>query len=633
MVLSKVKEYQSFNSSFGVLMILHCSGYNRQPSPEASYADSENWEIFFQTQTLLLCETGEENAFYVFYRSFEKEDLSRLPHTLLEKMAWALTARLSVDILFLPLHISMTSKFNSVYENPEPQLLKQMLADGYIAVSRSHECAHFGDQDLLSKLHEKELKSGLFTHAALEVKKTCPRYSPLRALGGKMIKTLRYRLPRPVKTKGRQVIELVRIMANSSDSNPDACIPDKDLARRKTWDPAYSEISVQAVPRDVQPRVPVLFAMHWLELGGAEKFAVDLIKALPKTRFAVYVTTDVPSQNSWENEIKNHVEELFHLPEFLPGHLMKVFYKEFIKTRKIKLFHIHHAPGAYESLPYLRRFFPELVVMDTLHIIELPPNTGGYPEYSGRHFSPFINQHHVISHLLKNFLIQRWHISKNKISAIYLNVDTEYFNPDLVENNFLRSKLNIPENAFLVGFIGRMVEQKQPMVFVTMAKNIRDRSKNIDLPAPIYYVMVGSGPLMQAVKKRTARYGLDNRLFFHDEVSDTRPVYKDLDLVVMPSANEGLALVAYESMAMKTPVVFSDVGAQSELMAPQYLVAPGKNETSRFADKVMELAHFPEKLEKTGDSLRDYILRRHRAQDTFDQMIKLYENLLSPPAS
>jgi hypothetical protein len=48
--------------------------------------------------------------------------------------------------------------------------------------------------------------------------------------------------------------------------------------------------------------------------------------------------------------------------------------------------------------------------------------------------------------------------------------------------------------------------------------------------------------------------------------TDMRPYYRDAALTLICSLKEGLALTAYESLAMGTPVVTSDVGGQAELV-------------------------------------------------------------------
>jgi hypothetical protein len=46
--------------------------------------------------------------------------------------------------------------------------------------------------------------------------------------------------------------------------------------------------------------------------------------------------------------------------------------------------------------------------------------------------------------------MQRWCIPEKKISVTYLNVDSDYFNPGLIEKGQMKKALNIPDNACVV---------------------------------------------------------------------------------------------------------------------------------------------------------------------------------------
>ncbi len=579
---------------------------------------------FYRRQTLLPADKDDSRAVEVFISAPSGTILDDLPDTLLEEMAWALLCRPSHELLVQPLHISIDTDCNGLIEHPSDRYIQEVMKTGFLAVA--------GKRGLFSKRTRvlANSKGAFFLHAALK-SETVFSYSAVRItspmnIRQRLVSDIKRKIPAPLKSRILQIYRGMMMIAGKKDFTPGA-VQDPSLARRKNWESVYPVLKIKSKPMDTGDRVPVLIAMHWLELGGAEKFAVDLIKSLPKDKYAFYVTCDVPSPNTWKKELAGFVQEIWELPVFLPDSMAHTFYKEFIRTRKIKLLHIHHGVKVYQSLFYLRRFYPDLVILDSLHIIEMPPNIGGYPEYAGRDLSPLMNHHHVISDKLKHFLVQRWQVPEEKITRVYLNVDHEYFNPDIIQKHFVRSRFNIPDDALLIGFIGRFVVQKQPLVFVEMAKRLKDQIQQAG--HDVFFVMVGSGPLKGAIEKKIGQDELSRVLFIHEEVVDTRPVYRDIDLLVMPSENEGLALVSYEAMAMKVPVVFSDVGAQSELQDSRYLVSPEEgDQASAFADKTMPLIRDIDQLRQSGEALRSYILEHHRASDTIKEMASLYDRLL-----
>src|SRR5699024_10991348 len=79
--------------------------------------------------------------------------------------------------------------------------------------------------------------------------------------------------------------------------------------------------------------------------------------------------------------------------------------------------------------------------------------------------------------------------------------------------------------------------------------------------------LVGTGPEEAAIRARVARLGLDcvDFLGARDDVPDLMAA---ADLVVLPSAFEGLPLVVLEAMAIGTPVVATRIGGVIEALGP-----------------------------------------------------------------
>jgi len=553
------------------------------------------------------------NDFYFNYAQLPEQAPDGASN-LLEQMTWALLTHPDYDQVIWPLS-------NSI-DNSRPLCLvplknhgrRSVMASGFIGLSRNEP--HDSGRSPIPK-------TLCFSHALIagKTQHTSARLSLSRHLKNKLSPEQKSFLKRKADAL-RELMTPPKITRTQATEYP--------LALAKSWHAEFIRPDLALNPKLTvhEPRIPVLIATHWLELGGAEKFAVDLVKALPKERYAVYVTTDIASFNHWQTDIIEHVEAVFHLPGFLPDHAVPVFYEYLIRSRHIRLLHLHHAARAYDALRHIRRFHPRLQILDSLHIVELPPNDGGYAEASARRFEAFINHHHVISQFLKNFLTQRWQIQDNKISVIYLNVDSHYFDPERVAKGQIRHALNIPDQACLVGFLGRFSAQKQPLKFIEAAQLLQQRWQQSGATRPLVFLMVGSG-LLESEIKRAIRRARGTTILLHPQLQDTRPVYRDCDVLMMPSANEGLALVSYEAMAMQTPIFFTDVGAQSELLPAEFLIDNSAPLAKKFADAMWPYLIDAEKRRHAGVTMRRHICEHHTHEQTISQLLALYEHLLS----
>lgn len=133
--------------------------------------------------------------------------------------------------------------------------------------------------------------------------------------------------------------------------------------------------------------------------------------------------------------------------------------------------------------------------------------------------------------------------------AIDLLPFREQVNADLV-----RSEFNIPVDAFVIGHVGRLVEQKNPLFLVEIAAEVAVREPKMRL------LLVGSGPLYSTVNAKVQQLGLDDRVIFAGTRSDVnRLMLGAMDVFLFPSIHEGLGLVLIEAQTAGLPCVLSDV--------------------------------------------------------------------------
>ncbi|MDU4976153.1 MAG: glycosyltransferase family 4 protein, partial [Hungatella hathewayi] len=112
----------------------------------------------------------------------------------------------------------------------------------------------------------------------------------------------------------------------------------------------------------------------------------------------------------------------------------------------------------------------------------------------------------------------------------------------------------------IILFPCRIHPQKRPFLMIEIARTMIDQGSNAA------FVVVGDGPQLGELMDASAQLGLSNTIYFAGRQEDMRPFYIDAAITLICSLKEGLALTAYESLAMGTPVITSDVGGQAELI-------------------------------------------------------------------
>lgn len=100
--------------------------------------------------------------------------------------------------------------------------------------------------------------------------------------------------------------------------------------------------------------------------------------------------------------------------------------------------------------------------------------------------APFCDKIICISDAEKQSALDKKICREDKLQVIFNGVDIESYENG-VHGAVKRKDLNIPEDAFVVGMVGRMSPQKAPDIFVKMAKKVKDVVPNA------HFIIVGNG--------------------------------------------------------------------------------------------------------------------------------------------
>lgn len=123
-----------------------------------------------------------------------------------------------------------------------------------------------------------------------------------------------------------------------------------------------------------------------------------------------------------------------------------------------------------------------------------------------------------------------------------------------------RRQWNIPLEAKLVLFLGRLVSKKSPELMLEAFARWRADAGG---PQPSLLVLVGPDEgdgYRQQLENFAARLGLNGGVLFTGPLYDDAKwaAYRDADLFVLPSQNENFGNTAAEAVACGTPVLLTD---------------------------------------------------------------------------
>jgi teichuronic acid biosynthesis glycosyltransferase TuaC len=221
---------------------------------------------------------------------------------------------------------------------------------------------------------------------------------------------------------------------------------------------------------------------------------------------------------------------------------------------------------------------------------------------------PFVNKEGfkttklIIENADFNFFVSRrlMHTSdkitkKGKKDYLYSGPADIYLNPPKHSKEYLRKEINI-STKYLIGFIGNMVPIKNVMVLPDIFRRIQSKLHDVS------FVVVGDGDLLNNLKAKTKEYNIQNISFTGKLLPEEVPaIMYSLDLLLLPSLNEGMPRVTLEALSYGVPVVGSNVGGIPESIGEENsfdLDDDFVNNISTRAIEILENGEKPKQLSK-----------------------------------
>lgn len=188
-----------------------------------------------------------------------------------------------------------------------------------------------------------------------------------------------------------------------------------------------------------------------------------------------------------------------------------------------------------------------------------------------------------------------------------------------------RSAFGIPENAVVVGFVGRLVRDKG---IVELSEAWREVVA--EFPGA-WLLIIGPWENRDPVPAEV-RQALENQdnVSFAGEQRDSAPFYKAIDLVVLPTYREGFPNVALEAAAMQLPVVVTNVtGCVDAVVDGVTGTFVPVAQAGPLAEAIKRYVRDPNLRRLHGNAGRTRVLKEFRPPDIWAALFAQYHALLA----
>jgi glycosyltransferase involved in cell wall biosynthesis len=209
----------------------------------------------------------------------------------------------------------------------------------------------------------------------------------------------------------------------------------------------------------------------------------------------------------------------------------------------------------------------------------------------------------------------------DRVMAVGNGASTERFDPSKQDRAGARRELHIPENAPVIGIVGRLVREKGYVEFFLAAEMIGLQFSEV------YFLVVGerlesdhNAGIDQEIAQ--VKRVLGPRVILAGMREDVPAMLAAMDVFCLPSYREGMPQSIIEAMMMGKPVIATNIrGAREEVVAGQTGLLVATRDPAALADAFRNLLSDPSLRESMGQAGRERALNLYDEQRIVDAQV------------
>ena len=366
---------------------------------------------------------------------------------------------------------------------------------------------------------------------------------------------------------------------------------------------------------------PVLYLNNAVVVGGGERNLLALLQILDKTKWRPIVTC--PHDGVFASELKAmgiqvewlKLPDCRKLKDIFRGALAWLQLDQIVRRERITIIHANSPP-----------WFPVGCLVAKRHRIPAVVSIQG--RLAPRRVRQFLLHRadllFTVADSLRLF-VEGAGVPPGRTRTIYSTVDTDWYVP-CADTSDIRRQFGIAPDDPLIGCVANVAHYKGHDILIQAFS----RLNQIIPTAHLLLVGRDNSEYGTAMKKMAQELGLGNRIHFTGFQPDVRPFFGAMDIVALPSREEGAPVALLEAMAMAKPLVASAVDGTPEIVEDRVtgILVPPEDPDAVVA-AVTSLISNPNTLRSMGEAGRRranlYSIRRAE-----EILLQGYESLFSP---
>lgn len=286
--------------------------------------------------------------------------------------------------------------------------------------------------------------------------------------------------------------------------------------------------------------------------GGIENCILNYFRYIDKSAFMFDFADIYGAGLSFNEEIMDLGGKIYRLPDYKKHpYRFCVELKELLKKKEFDIIHINVLSAANILPVIISLKYSKVPIIVHSHNADVP--------------SGFLRKflHSVNIRFLRKMNVEKWACGVKAGRWLWgedflcENVITNAVSPsrfiyDVNVRRKVRKLCEFCDTDIVLGFVGRLTEQKNPLFLAEILSALRKKSKRYKM------LIVGEGDLQSELQLYLKKLGLLDAVFFSGVQSAVEPWYQAMDLFLLPSHFEGVPIVSVEAQAAGLMCLVSD---------------------------------------------------------------------------
>lgn len=211
---------------------------------------------------------------------------------------------------------------------------------------------------------------------------------------------------------------------------------------------------------------------------------------------------------------------------------------------------------------------------------------------------------------------------ENKICLIENGIDIEAYKDYEKYKENMKKHYKLEEDSIVVGIVGRISEQKDPMTSIKAATQIIKQNRKI------YFMFVGDGELKEKILQFAKEQKVDSNIIITGWVKEVKTYISMFDIALLPSKWEGFGLAILEYMICKKPIIATNIGGIANILNKHnsaFFIKKGNEKD--IVEHIKYIINNPKKVEKIVEQNYEDCKNRFSIKTEVKKHEKLFEEI------